>query len=140
MKENYRRLAVLALFVLALNAATLAQDFGPRVRAQIPFSFYAGAKVLPAGSYTFAINRQNHEVTIFQDNKGIGAFLGSPHDGSSNGLSLLTFRTNGEGPYVLQTLQGPDYGLSFSGGKTLSRLVEKRPAGATRVVLAELVK
>jgi hypothetical protein len=141
MKANYRRLAALALFVLALSAAALAQDFGPRVRAQIPFSFYAGSKALPAGSYTFAINRQSLNVTIYQNEKGVATFLlGSPHDGSKNGLALLTFRTNDEGPYVLQQLQGPDYGLSFSSGKALSRLVEERPAGATQVVIAELLK
>ena len=141
MKDNYRRLVALALFVLALNAAALAQDCGPRVRAQIPFSFYAGSKVLPAGSYTFAINRKSLNVTIYQNEKGIGIFLlGSPHDGSNNGFALLTFRTTGEGPYVLQKLQGPDYGLSFRVGKALSRLVEERPPDAIQVVVAELVK
>ena len=141
MKEHYRRLVALALFVLALNAAALAQDFGPKVRAQVPFNFYAGGKVMPAGNYTFAINRQNHTIAITQYDKGIEAFLlGSPHDGSINGLTKLTFRANDEDVYVLQKLEGPDFGLSFNAGKAVSRLAQDSPATATQVVLAELVK
>ena len=75
MKEHYRRLAALALFVLALNAAALTQDFGPKVRAQVPFSFYAGGKMLPAGTYTFAVNRENHTVAISQYTRGSRLFF-----------------------------------------------------------------
>jgi len=109
MKENFRTLATLMLFALALNAAALAQDFEQYVRAKIPFSFYAGGQVMPAGDYTFAINRQNRTIAIFQNDKGIGSFLlGSPNDGSNNGRTLLTFRTNNEDVYVLQKLQEAD--------------------------------
>src|SRR6516162_6926326 len=114
MKENFRTLATLMLFALALNAAALAQDFEQYVRAKIPFSFYAGGQVMPAGDYTFAINRQNRTIAIFQNDKGIGSFLlGSPNDGSDNGRTLLTFRGNAEDIYVLQRLQGPEFGINF---------------------------
>ncbi len=141
MKEHYRRLVALVVFVMALNAAALAQDFGPKVRAQIPFNFYAGGKAMPAGNYTFAINRQNHTIAISQYGQGIGAFLlGSPHDSSNNGLTKLTFRTNDEDVYVLQNLEGPDFGLSFKAGKAVSSVAQDNPATATQVVLAQLVK
>ena len=71
MKEKYRKLVVLALFVLALTGASLAQDFSPKVRAQIPFSFYAGGKILPAGNYTLAIHRESNNVAIFQQGTGV---------------------------------------------------------------------
>ena len=68
------------MLALALHAATFAQDFSPRVRAHIPFPFYAGAKSLPPGDYTLAINRQTRNVAIFEYDKGIGVFLlGSPN-------------------------------------------------------------
>jgi hypothetical protein len=141
MKEHYRRLAALALFVLALQAAALAQDFSPKVRAQIPFSFYAGGKMLPAGVYTLAVNRESHNVAIFQDNKGIGTFLlGSPSDDSNNGRSVLIFRNNGEGTYVLQKMAGPDFGVNFNIGKAVSRLAQDSSANYTEVVVAELVR
>ena len=139
MNPNYRRLVALALFMLALNIAALAQDFRPKIRADIPFRFYAGGKVLPAGSYTLAVNSGSHNVAIFQSN-GIGTFLlGSPNDGSSNGRALLTFRLNNEDVYVLQKIQAPDVGLSFDLGKMSTRLVENQPA-STQVVLARLVR
>ena len=141
MKKNFRRLMALTLFTLALSTATFAQDFGQKVRANIPFSFYAGGKVMPAGNYTFTINRENFNIAIYEKNKGIGSFLlGSPHDGSKDERTLLTFRTNDEDVYVLQKLEGPEFGLSFSGGKQLSHLVEDRPSNDTRTIVAQLVR
>lgn len=141
MKKNFRTLVALALFTLALNAATFAQQFGHEVRANIPFSFYAGGKVMPAGNYTITIDRLSFNIAIYQKDKGIGSFLlGSPYDGSSNGRTLLTFRANDEGIYALQKLQGPDFGLSFSAKNRLSRLVEDRPTDDTQTLVAELVK
>ena len=141
MKQSFHTLVALALLTLVLNAASFAQDFGHEVRANIPFSFYAGDKAMPAGNYTFAINQQNHNIAIYQSDRAIGAFLlGSPHDGSNNERTVLTFRANDEDVYVLQKLQGPDFGISFSGGKSLSHTAEDRPANATQTVLAQLVK
>jgi hypothetical protein len=137
VKKNYRKLAVLAVFVLTVTGASLAQDFSPKVRANIPFSFYAGGKVLPAGNYTLAIHRGSNNVAIFQRDSGVGTFLlGSPHDGSSNGRSLLTFRADSEGTYVLQKVEGPDLGISFVSDKTLSRLALNGSADSREVVIA----
>ena len=139
MKENYRKLVVLALVVLALTGASLAQDFSPKVRAHIPFDFYAGGKMLPAGNYTLAVNRGSNNVAIFLKDSGVGTFLiGSPHDASRNGLSLLTFRANSEGKYVLQKIEGPDLGISFAFDKALSNLALNGQADSTEVVIAAI--
>ena len=139
MKKNYRKLVVLALFVLALTGASLAQDFSPKVRANITFSFYAGAKMLPAGTYTLAVHRGSNNVAIFQKDSGVGAFLlGSPHDGSRNGRSLLTFRANSEGQYVLQKIEGPDLGISFVSDKALSRVALNGSSDTKEVVIAAI--
>jgi hypothetical protein len=139
VKKNYRKLVVLALFVLALTGASLAQDFSPKVRANIPFGFYAGGKVLPAGNYTLAIHRGSNNVAIFQKDTGVGTFLlGSPRDGSRNGLSLLTFRANSEGTYVLQKIEGPDLGISFVSDKALSHLALNGSADSAEVVIAAI--
>lgn len=139
MKENYRKLIVLALVVLALTSASLAQDFSTKVRAHIPFSFYAGGKILPAGNYTLSVNRGSNNVAIFQKDSGVGTFLiGSPHDASRDGLSLLTFRGNSEGMYVLQKIEGPDLGISFVSDKALSHVALDDPADSTEVVIAAI--
>ena len=135
--KNHRKFVALALFVLALTGASLAQDFSPKVRANIPFSFYAGGKILPAGTYTLAVNRGSTNVAILQKDTGIGTFLlGSPRDGSRNGRSLLTFRANSEGTYVLQKIEGPDLGISFASHKALSPVVLNGSADSPEVVIA----
>ena len=138
LKKNYRKFLALTLFVLALTGASLAQDFSPKVRAQIPFSFYAGGKRLPAGNYTLAIHRESNNVAIFQQSTGVGTFLlGSPRDGSPNGRSLLTFRANSEGTYTLQKIEGPDLGISFVSDKALAHVALDSPADSLeRVIVA----
>jgi hypothetical protein len=141
MKTSFRKLVALMLFALALDTLALAQDFDQRVRANIPFNFYASGKVMPAGEFTFAVNRQNRTIAIFQNDKGSGSFLlGSPNDGSNNGRTLLTFRTNNEDVYELQKLQEPDFGISFGAEKVPSHSAAVRPADATQVVVAQLVR
>ena len=141
MKQNYRKFVVLASVVLALTSASLAQDFSAKVRAHIPFSFYAGGKMLPAGNYTLAVNRGSNNVAIFQKSSGVGAFLiGSPHDASRNGLSLLTFRANQEGTYVLQKIEGPDLGISFVSEKALAHTALNSPAEPREITIAAIGK
>jgi len=142
MKTNYRRFAALGLFLLALNAMTLAQDFISKIRVNIPFSFYAGDKMLPAGDYTFALNRETSNIAIRGDNSGAGAFLfGSPNDAVNTGLATLTFHSNGNGGYVLAKFQGPDFGFSFAqhkAPKTATAVVKDQARPDTRVVIAKL--
>lgn len=141
MIQTFRRLVALTLFTLALSGAVFAQSFGYTVRANIPFNFYAGSKEMPAGDYTFAINRQNSVIAIYQRSTGNGALLlGSSQDGSKNGRTSLTFRANDENVYVLQKLQGPDVGLSFGTEKRMTHVAENGMSNATLTVLAELVK
>ena len=141
MKTRFLRLAALMLLAISQDTLALAQDFDHRVRANIPFNFYASGKVMPAGEYTFAVNRQNHTIEILQNTKAIGSFLlGSPNDGSNNGRTLLTFRTNNEDVYELQKLQEPDFGISFGAEQVPSHSAAVRPADATQVVVAQLVR
>jgi len=141
MKTSFRKLVALMLFALALDTLALAQGFDHRVRANIPFNFYASGKVMPAGEYTFAVNRQNRTIAIFQNDKGSGSFLlGSPNDGSKKGRTLLTFRTNNEDVYELQKLQEPDFGISFGAEQVPSHSAAVQPADATQVVVAQLVR
>jgi hypothetical protein len=141
MKSNLCKVVALALLTMALGCAALAQDYGYKVRADIPFSFYAGTQLMPAGTYIFATNVANHNVEIGRSQSGHESFLqGSPNDGSNNGLAVLTFRTNGAGAYALQKVQEDDFGVSFNADKVLSHMAADRPANATQTVLAQLVK
>jgi hypothetical protein len=139
--KKYLRLVAPVLFILALNAAALAQDFTPKVRAQIPFNFYAGNKMLPAGSYTFAVSSESHNFAIFQNASGVGTFLlSSPLDGSKGGAVLLTFRANDEGIYTLQKLETPEFGAGFTSAKALSHSAQNQSGSNTQVLVADLVR
>jgi hypothetical protein len=141
MKTNHRRLVALALFILALNVATFAQDFTSKFRVNIPFSFYAGSKMLPAGDYIFSLNRETSNIAIRGDNQNAGAFLfGSPNDSLNNGLATLTFHTDGNGGYVLEKFQGPDFGLSFAarkGGAKAAGTMAKAQTNRDRLVVID---
>ena len=135
------KLVAFAVFALALSGAALGQAFDHKVRAEVPFSFYASNKMLPAGSYIFAFDRNNHTLMILQDNKGAGAILlGSLVDDSSSNQPVLVFRTNGEGLYALEKLQGPDFTVAFNARRTLSRVAQNRPSSDTETLMAKLVK
>ena len=139
MKGKTLKLVALVLLTLALGGAALAQDYGHKVRADIPFRFYAGGKVMPAGTYLFTINVETHNVAMLQSNMGNGAFLsGSAYDGSKDGRALLTFRTNKEDVYVLEKVQWPEYGISFDIRKELSSVAQDRVVNATETVIAQL--
>jgi hypothetical protein len=141
MRNNLRRLVALALFAIALTGAATAQTYSHVVRADIPFNFYAGSKLLTAGTYTFSINIQDHNVMIGNARKDYNFFLlGSPNDALNNGITLLTFRSNGEGAYVLQKLRGDDFGLSFNTGKGRSYRAMDQRADPQQTVVAKLLR
>jgi hypothetical protein len=140
MRNNLRRLVALALFAIALTGAAMAQTYSHVVRADIPFNFYAGSKLLSAGTYTFSINNQNHNVIIGNARNYDCFLLGSPNDGSNNGVTLLTFQSNGEGTYVLRKLRGEGFGLSFNTSKGSSSLAVDQRADHQQTVVAELLK
>ena len=145
MKSNYGRLVALALFVLALNTIVLAQDFTSKVRVDIPFSFYAGDQMLPAGQYTVALNRANSNIAIRATDTNAGAFLlGSPNSFSNASLVALTFHSSGSGGYILEKFQGPDFGFAFADHKTGTKVAANSPKSQpnrdTQLVIAALTK
>jgi len=112
MKTIFKIMA-LALFATALMSA-VAQDNANVFRANIPFSFYAGGKLMPAGEYKIAVNLTDRVVTIGDRATGHRfMLLGSPDDSSRGDRTVLTFKLTGDEVYALRELQGPDLGLSF---------------------------
>ena len=136
MMKIIRTLIALMLFTLALNAAW-AQSFEHKVRAEIPFNFYAGDKVLPAGSYTFGFNMENHYLMIVNNGNAGGALLmGFSSDTRQHGSPVLIFRATGEEAYRLESLAGADFGLSFHSKKAVPQVASDRASGSTTTVTA----
>src|SRR5271157_4218892 len=113
--KNLPKIVALAFFAMALTGVALAQDNAHMVRANIPFSFYAGGQLMPAGEYTISVNREDHSVIIGQEATGTRFVLpGSPEDGSRDYRTVLTFKLVAGEVYALRELQGPDLGVDFN--------------------------
>lgn len=137
MKKVVLMLAALMLSTLALNGAVWAQNFDHKVRAEIPFSFSAGDKMLPAGTYTFGFDVENHSLMIVNNRNANGALLmGIPSDSRKDGSPVLIFRANGGDAYTLESLKGADFGLSFKPSKALSQLATGRANSSTTSITA----
>lgn len=140
MKANVRIFVALALFTLALSGAALAQGYENSVRATIPFNFYVGGALHPAGTYSFTINPSIHSIAMSSDGSA-ARFLGggAPEDGTNKiDDAMLTFRTNGAGVYFLQKAQWPDFGVSFNLNGALARSADVRDLNATQTVIAQV--
>lgn len=119
VKKYFTQLIVLGGLVLLLTGFSQAQDLQNRLRADVPFNFYAGSTSLPAGVYYFDIDPINHTAVVEQNSTGHAVFVtGMPADPSQNGEVLLTFRLVG-GEYRLAELQGDSVGLGLAVPKTM---------------------
>ncbi len=101
--------------------------------------------MLPAGQYTFALNRTNSNIAIRGEDQAAGAFLlGSPNSFSNGGLATLTFRTDNNGSYLLEKFQGPDFGFAFADHKTGAKVAADKPQNQpnhdTQVVIAAMIE
>ena len=115
VKKHFAQLIAIGGLVILLSAAALAQSElgGYKLRAEIPFEFYAGSTTLPAGVYTFDLS-PSHVVTVEQDSTRNAMFLiGMPADPVNNGKPLLTFKLMGSG-YHLRELQGDNLGVGLA--------------------------
>jgi hypothetical protein len=136
--KNLLKLVALALFAVALSGAALAQDDAQVVRADIPFSSYAGGHLLPAGEYTILVNPEHSLVTIEQKATGREVFLlSSADDSSRDARPVLIFKLVGGGAYALRELQGPDLGVSFNANGPRSATRAQNQKNQSVEVIAE---
>ena len=136
--KNLPKVVALAFFAMALTSVALAQDNAHMVRANIPFSFYAGGQLLPAGEYTISVNRDDHSVVIGQEATGHrSVVLGLPDDGSRDYRTVLTFKLAAGDVYALRELQGPDLGVSFNAKGSPSAMRAQNQKEQSVQVIAE---
>jgi hypothetical protein len=137
MKNYLSKIVALALFAMALTGATLAQNSTHAVRANIPFSFYAGGKVLPAGEYTISINMEDHLAIIGQKATGRSSFLlGSPDDSSRDERTMLVFKLGEGDVYALREVRGPDLALSFRAKEVPSTMKVQNQSNDSVTIIA----
>jgi hypothetical protein len=137
MKNCLSKLVALALFAMALTGATLAQNSTHAVRANVPFSFYAGRQVLPAGEYTISINMEDHLAIIGQEATGRSSFLpGLPDDSSRDERTVLIFKL-GEGEvYALREVRSPGLAVTFNANEPRATMKVQNRSNESVTVIA----
>jgi len=68
-------ISLLTILAVAGSFGAIAQVGGPLVLADIPFSFVAGTKTLPAGPYAFQSSNNDLEMTVRNQKTGESAFV-----------------------------------------------------------------
>jgi hypothetical protein len=135
MKKNICNLAVLTVFAMALAGISLAQDETYRVRVNIPFDFYAGDQQLPAGSYVFNVDYENHLVSLRNHDTGrTYMVLAAPADGQGSGEASVEFDVAGDN-HLLADLKTASSGVSFAENKQVLSSALRRGSIA---IVAEL--
>jgi hypothetical protein len=113
--KNLPKIVALVFFAVALTGAALAQDNAHVLRANIPFSFYAGGQLLPAGEYILSVNADDHSVILGQQATGNSSILlGSPDDSSRDYRTVLVFQLGAGDVYALREVQSPGVGVGFN--------------------------
>ena len=135
MNNTVRNVVMLVVVALALTGLSLAQDVTDRVTANIPFSFDAGSQHLPAGIYQFAVNEQDHTVTLANTATGRSSWMPSlAFDGGLPGNPEVDFDVIG-GTHVLANLRTYNAGVHFLEQKAEVAAVER---GESVAILASL--
>jgi len=67
-------ISILAALTVAASLSAMAQ-IGPNLLADIPFSFLAGTKTLPAGQYEFLPSVNELEMTVRNQKTGESVFV-----------------------------------------------------------------
>jgi hypothetical protein len=134
MTKSVRSFVVLVVIAMALTGLSLAQDETYRVRANIPFDFYAGDQQLPAGIYLIDVSYGTHMATLRNHDTGRTYFLVAlPAYGEGSGGAVVDFDAAGD-KHVLADLKTASTGVKFSQSKRVMATAQHR--GSVAIVAA----
>jgi hypothetical protein len=132
MSKTVRNLVVLVVFAMALTGLSLSQDSTYRLTANIPFDFYAGEQLVPAGTYLFTVSYGDHTVTLRNHDTGRSYIvLARPGDGEGFGAAVVDFDVIG-GTHMLADVRTASTGVNFAESKSL--LASAQPSGSIAIV------
>ncbi len=109
MKRTLTVIVVLSIIVLGLALTAAASDV-PRLRANVPFSFFAGSQLIPAGEYVFelqgAMGRAAGSMILVRNADGavVHLFPAMPGANAATNATCLVFNRYGSS-YFLSKLQ-----------------------------------
>ena len=134
MTKSVRSFVVLVVFAMALTGLSLAQDDTYRIRANIPFDFYAGEQQLPAGIYLIDVSYDTHVVALRNHDTGrTYSIVAMPGNGGRSVESVVDFEVVGNN-HVLADLKTASTGVNFSESKRA--MATAQVTGSVAVVAA----
>lgn len=135
------RSALLGLGMLLAVSATQAQE--ARVKANIPFDFVVGNKVLPAGEYIVSPEGGTNQAIVIRSEEGDSFALATTHAcATSNPVSTkLVFHTMG-GQYFLSQIwtAGYDQGRQLPKSRSELQMAKNHVKSETFVLAANLTR
>lgn len=135
MKSKFITLAAALLLLPVLGVGRAQAENDQTVRAQIPFSFYAGNQSMPAGTYEVGIDVANHLITIRDRNGRNGSFLmGLVSDRGTDGNAVMVFDHLGDS-YFLRDVKTADTDVNFPTQKTERMLARNNTPDEVTVAL-----
>lgn len=135
------RSALLGLGMLLAVSATQAQE--ARVKANIPFDFVVGNKVLPAGEYIVSPEGGTNQAIVIRSEEGASSALATTHACATlNPVSTkLVFHTMG-GQYFLSQIwtAGYDQGRQLPKSNAEVQMAKNHVKSDTFVLAANLTR
>ena len=134
MTKSVRSFVVLVVIAMALTGLSLAQDETYRVRANIPFDFYAGDQLLPAGVYLVDVSYGTHVAELRNHDTGRAySLIALPANGAGSGNAVMEFDVAGD-KHVLADLKTASTGVNFSKSKRAMATAQR--TGSVAIVAA----
>ena len=135
MTKSVRSFVVLVVIAMALTGLSLAQDETYHVRANIPFDFYAGNQLLPAGIYLVDVSYSTHVAELRNHDTGrTYSLIALPANGAGSGNAVMEFNVAGN-RHVLADLKTASTGVNFSQNKRAMATAQRTGSVA---IVAEL--
>lgn len=122
MRKNICLGALALSFLVSLAALPAAAKSVDGMRAQVPFDFHIGERLIPAGAYTVKSLTADEQVLRLIGTKGSAATTSNSgtEKGNGEGRARLVFHKYGD-QYFLSAVWGAD-----SNGRTLSESRRER--------------
>jgi hypothetical protein len=104
---NFSKILTMAVVLAAVSIPVFAES--GRMRADVPFPFQAGDKVLPAGIYDVQVALADHRIVVRQvnGNQVVSLSTGAATDPMGQG-SALVFQRYGSSYFLRQVDTGAD--------------------------------
>jgi hypothetical protein len=137
MRKHNILLTCVAVLILGMGLSLQAQNVDG-IKANIPFSFVAGHKVMPAGVYT--VTRLNHNspdvarVVRSLDGRNVAVVLGGAFGKSAQGKPVLVFHRYG-GTYVLSGARSTSVSMVFY-SSTEAKILSRQKANSGSIIAA----